>query len=135
MFPGIIPETFSMSSNKSSCLKSEAVGLYFNNTEDLKKSSSSFTICYNKATNKQMKKWLGIKIEFWSETDSAVKVYRLKTCLMGHATGVLLKNYYLKIMKYYYHHCRPLEVMVQMLVELFGINKMNKSHQKEKGKF
>ena len=38
-------------------------------------------------------------------------------------------------MKYYYHHCRPLEVMVQMLVELFGINKMNKSHQKEKGKF
>ena len=135
MFPGIIPETFSMSSNKSSCLKSEAVGLYFNNTEDLKKSSSSFTICYNKATNKQMKKWLGIKIEFWSETDSAVKVYRLKTCLMGHAIGVLLKNYYLKIMKYYYHHCRPLEVMVQMLVELFGINKMNKSHQKEKGKF
>ena len=95
MFPGIIPETFSMSSNKSSCLKSEAVGLYFNNTEDLKKSSSSFTICYNKATNKQMKKWLGIKIEFWSETDSAVKVYRLKTRLMGHATGVLLKNYYL----------------------------------------
>ena len=42
-----------------------------------------------------MKKWFGIKIEFRSETDSAVKVYRLKTCLMGHATGVLLKNYYL----------------------------------------
>ena len=50
----------------------------------------------------------------------------------------LLKNYYLllKIMKYHYCDCSPLEGMVQMLIKLSGINKMNKSqhYQKEKGK-
>ena len=33
-----------------------------------------------------------------------------------------------------YHHCRPLEVMVQMLIKLPGINKIKKSHQKKEGK-
>ena len=92
LFPGIIPETFSMSSSKISYLVSEAVGPYFNtlNTEDMKKSRLPFTIHYDKTTNKQVKKKLYIKIRFWSETDSAVKVHHLKTYLMGHATGVLL---------------------------------------------
>ena len=60
MFPGIILETFSMSSDKISYLISEAVGPYFNtiNIEDVKKSSSPLTICYKKTTNKQLKKRL-----------------------------------------------------------------------------
>ena len=111
MFPGIIPETFSMSSSKISYLISEACGHYFNslNTEDVEESSLPFTIHYDERTNKQVKKQLGIKIRFWSETDSPVKVHHLKTYLMGDATGVLLAESYLllKIMKYHYHDCSP----------------------------
>ena len=132
MFPGIILETYSISSIKISYLISEAVGPYFNtiNIKDVKKSSSPFTICYNETTNKQVKKQLGIELKFSSETDSAVRRESFKNVLTGHATGVLLK-----IMKYVYRHFRPLKVMIQVLIKLFGINKMNKSHQKEKGKF
>ena len=36
------------------------------------------------------KKQLDIKSRFCSETDSAVKLHHFKTCLMGHATCVLL---------------------------------------------
>ena len=82
-----------------------------------------------------MKKSLGIKTEFWSATDSdsiSFKNIFNGSCYWCIAEKLLSS---LKIMKYYYHHCRPLEVMVQMLAKLFGINKMNKSHQKEKGKF
>ena len=71
----------------------------------------------------------------WIKADVTLKVQHLKTCLIGHATDVLQKNYVLfKIMKYHYHHQRPLEIMVEMLIKLSGMNKMNKSHQKEKGK-
>ena len=71
----------------------------------------------------------------WRKADVTLKVHHLKTCLIGHATDVLQKNYVLfKIMKYHYHHQRPLEIMVEMLIKLSGMNKMNKSHQKEKGK-
>ena len=64
MSPGIIQETFSVSSNKI-YLISEAIGPFFNTIiiEELKKSSSLFTIFYNKTTNKQMKERLGIKIK------------------------------------------------------------------------
>ena len=71
----------------------------------------------------------------WRKADVTLKVHHLKTCLIGPATDVLQKNYVLfKIMKYHYHHQRPLEIMVEMLIKLSGMNKMNKSHQKEKGK-
>ena len=92
MFPGIILETFSVSSSKMSYLKTEAVGPYFNtlNIEHVKKNSSPFTIHYCKTTNKQVEKQLGIKIKFWSETDSSVQVHNIKTYLMDHATGMLL---------------------------------------------
>ena len=53
----------------------------------------------------------------WRKADVTLKVHHLKTCLIGHATDVLQKNYVLfKIMKYHYHHQRPLEIMVEMLI-------------------
>ena len=72
----------------------------------------------------------------WRKADLTLKVHHLKTCLIGHATDVLQNNYYVlfKIMKDHYHYQRPLEIMVEMLIKLSGINKMNKSHQKENGK-
>ena len=82
MFPGIIPEPFSLSSSKISHLISEAVGPYFKtpNIEDLKKSSPWFTIHFDKTTNKQMRKQLGNKIKFSSEADSAFSA-SFKKCI------------------------------------------------------
>ena len=56
MFPEIILETFSVSSDKISYLIFAAVGPYFNtiNIEDGEKSNSPFTICNKKTTNKQL---------------------------------------------------------------------------------
>ena len=74
VFPGLIPEI-------TQCdLISQAVGPYFNilNIEDVKKNNSLFTIYYTETTNKKVKKQLDIKIRFWSETDSTVKVHHLK---------------------------------------------------------
>ena len=50
IFIRLIPETFSKRSSKISYYISEAVGPYFNtlNIEDVQKSSSQFTIHYNK---------------------------------------------------------------------------------------
>ena len=106
MFPGIIPRKFSISFNSNLYFVSESVGHYFSilNIQDLKQSSSSFTIHYNKTTISQVKKQPGIKIRFWLERDSAVKVHNLKEYLMGHASGVLLAEKLsssLKIMKYH----------------------------------
>ena len=99
MFPGIIPRKFSISFSSNSYLISEAVGHYFNilNVKDVKQSSPSSTSHYNQTTNSQVKKQLDIKIRFWLERDSAVKVHHLKAYLKGHASGVLLaeKNHLL----------------------------------------
>ena len=101
MFPEIIPKTFSMSLSKVSYLISEAVGPYFNtlNTENVRKSSSLFTIYYDETPNKQVKKQHDIKIRFWLETGSAIKVHTSKIYLMGHATGVLLAEKLLSSLK------------------------------------
>ena len=119
MFPGIIPRKFSISFNNNLYFVSESVGHYFSilNIQDLKQSSSSFTIHYNKTTISQVKKQPGIKIRFWLERDSAVKVHNLKEYLMGHASGVLLaENNEIPC-----HNCSPLKVMIQMLIQLSGI--------------
>ena len=63
MLPEIILETFSMSPSKISYLISQPVGSYFNtiNIEDVKKSSSSFTIFDKEITNKQVKNSVALK--------------------------------------------------------------------------
>ena len=83
MFPEIILETISMSFSKITYLICEAGGLYFItlNIEDVKKSSSTVTIRYDEITNKQ--------VRLLPETYAAVKMYHLKTYLMGCADAVL----------------------------------------------
>ena len=63
MLPEIILETFSMSPSKISYLIFQPVGSYFNtiNIEDVKKSSSSFTIFDKEITNKQVKNSVALK--------------------------------------------------------------------------
>ena len=84
MFPGLIPEPFSLSSSKISHLISEAVGPYFKNPniEDLKKSSPWFTIHFDKTTNKQMRKQLGNKISF-GQKQIQLLVHHLKNAFNG----------------------------------------------------
>ena len=114
IFPGIMPETFSISSGKITYLIPEPVGLYFNtlNIEYVKKNSSPFIIHYNETNSKQVKKQLGIKTKLWPGADSAVKCIILKH-VMGHATLVLLvkKSSFFNVMKCHYCNCSILKVI------------------------
>ena len=74
IFPRIMLETFSMSPSKISFLTSEGIGPYLNTLN-----SSLFSNHYNKTTNQQVEEQFDIKITFWSEADSAVKLLKLKT--------------------------------------------------------
>ena len=89
MFPGKIPDNFTMSSSKVSYLVSEATGPYFKQVvaNDVKTSRSPFTLQYDETTNAQINKQLDIKIRYWSSAQSQVSVHHLQTYLMGHATG------------------------------------------------
>ena len=90
MFPGKIPENFTMSSSKVSYLVSEATGPYFKQlvADDVKNSASPFTLQYDETTNAQVNKQLDIKIRYWSSAQSQVFVHHLQTYLMGHAKGL-----------------------------------------------
>ena len=89
MFPGKIPDNFTMSSSKVSYLVSEATRPYFKQivADDVKNSGSPFTLQYDETTNAQVNKQLDIKIRYWSSAQSQVVVHHLQTYLMGHATG------------------------------------------------
>ena len=89
MFPGKIPNNFTMSSSKVSYLISEATGPYFKKivADDVKNSGSPFTLQYDETTNAQVNKQLDIKIRYWSSAQSQIVVHHLQTYLMGHATG------------------------------------------------
>ena len=56
MFPEKIPDNFTMSSPKESCLVSEATGAYFKQvvTDDVKNSGSPFALQYDELTNAQI---------------------------------------------------------------------------------
>ncbi|PFX25307.1 hypothetical protein AWC38_SpisGene10081 [Stylophora pistillata] len=93
MFPGKIPNNFTMSSSKVSYLISEVTGPYFKKivTDDVKKNSGSpFTLQYDETTNALVNKQLDIKIRYWSSAQSKIVVQHLQTYLMGHATGLHL---------------------------------------------
>jgi len=58
MFPGKIPDNFTMSSSKVSYLVSEATGPYFKQVvaDVVKNSGSAFTLQYDERTNAQINK-------------------------------------------------------------------------------
>ena len=89
MFPGKVPENYTMSSSKVCYLVSEATGPYFKQVvaDDVKNSGSPFTLQYDETTNAQINKQLDIKIRYWLLTQSQVVVHHLQTYLVGHATG------------------------------------------------
>ena len=89
MFPGKIPDNFTLSSSKVSYLVSEATGPHFKQVVacDVKDSGSPFTLQYDETTNAQINEQPDIKIRYWSSAQSQVSVHHLQTHLMGHATG------------------------------------------------
>ena len=89
MFPGKVPENYTMSSSKVCYLVSEATGPYFKQVvaDDVKNSGSPFTLQYDETTNAQINKQLDIKIRYWLSAQSQVVVHHLQTYLVGHATG------------------------------------------------
>ena len=92
MFPGKIPDAFSMSSSKVSYLISEATGPYFKRivVDDILNSQSRYTVHYDETTNAQTQKQLDIKVRFWCPAQGKVVVHHLQSYLMGHATGAHL---------------------------------------------
>ena len=76
MFPGKIPDDFSMSSSKVSYMVSEATGPHFKKivVDDVLNSQSTYTIHYDETTNAQIQKQLDIKIRFWSVVQGKVRV-------------------------------------------------------------
>ena len=94
MFPGKIPDDFSMSSSKVLYMVSEATGPHFKKivVDDVLNSQSTYTIHYDETTNAQIQKQLDIKIRFWSVVQGKVRVHHLQSYLMGHATGAQLSQ-------------------------------------------
>ena len=94
MFPGKIPDGFTMSSSKVSYLISEGTGPYFKRivVNDVLNSQSMYTIHYDETTNAQIQKQLDIKLRYWSVTQGKVVVHHLQSYLMGHATGAQLSQ-------------------------------------------
>ena len=64
MFPGAIPDTFTMSSSKVSYLISEATGPFFHSlvVSDVKASKLPYSLQYDETTNKQVQKQLDISV-------------------------------------------------------------------------
>ena len=98
MFPGAIPNTFTMSSSKVSYLISEATGPFFHGlvVSDVKASKIPYSLQYDETTNKQVQKQRDISARYWSIAKNQVTVHHLTTVLMGHATGDMLSNELLK---------------------------------------
>jgi len=98
MFPGAIPDSFTMSSSKVSYLISEATGPFFHGlaVSDVKASAVPYSLLYDETTNKQVQKQLDISVRYWSVARNQIAVHHLATILMGHATGDLLSKQLLK---------------------------------------
>ncbi|KAJ8665763.1 hypothetical protein QAD02_007425 [Eretmocerus hayati] len=74
MFPGCIPELFSMSPRKASHLTTDALGPYFRQELllDLQSSNSRLVIQLDEFSNAKQRKELRIRISYWSNSQNRV---------------------------------------------------------------
>jgi hypothetical protein len=122
MFPGRIPDNFSLSSSKVSYLISDATGPHFHELllRDVKESDLPYTIQYDETTNAQTQKQLDIAIRFWSAKRECVMVHHLQTFLMGHATGKQLSE---KILEAIHGNNLRLELLLMLESDGPNVNK------------
>lgn len=98
MFPGAVPENFSLFPSKAQYLITEALRPYFRNLllKDLVYKDVLFSILFDDTSNVRSKKEMQIRIRYWSHTESAIVCRHLQTYFLGSATGQILFDYLIK---------------------------------------
>nr|XP_042899394.1 uncharacterized protein LOC110283431 [Parasteatoda tepidariorum]XP_042899395.1 uncharacterized protein LOC110283431 [Parasteatoda tepidariorum]XP_042899396.1 uncharacterized protein LOC110283431 [Parasteatoda tepidariorum] len=96
MFPGAIPEQFSLNPTKASYLITDALAPYFKEMLLTEVQGAFFSIQYDETTNNAGQKELQILIRFWSESTGEVCTKHLESVCMGHATAEDIKKNILK---------------------------------------
>ena len=98
MFPGAVPENFSLSPSKAQYLITEALGPHFKNLflKDLQCEDVLFSLLFDDTSNVKSKIKMQIRIKFWSNTENLVVCYHLQTYFLGSATGQILYNHLMK---------------------------------------
>jgi hypothetical protein len=95
MFPNDpVSKDISLSSSKVSYIISHGLDPYFHNIliDDIKKSSSFYTLEVDETTTEQMKKQFDMHVRFWSETADMVSVRFLGASFLGHAYAIKLQE-------------------------------------------
>ena len=92
MFPGAVPENFSLSPSKAQYLITEALGPYFKNLllKDLEFEDALFSLLFDDTSNVKSKKEMQIRIRLWSHSENLVVCPHLQTYFIGSTTGQIL---------------------------------------------
>lgn len=93
MFPGAVPDDFSLGRCKARYMITDALAPYFREQQLKEIRNSHFTLCYDETTNSGGKKELQTTLRYWSEQKSRVVIMHLETFFIGSAKAedVLLK--------------------------------------------
>jgi hypothetical protein len=89
MFPGQIPEHFTMSKSKISYLISDGIGPHYRRElcTYIRNTGTFFTLQYDETCNSQNKKQCDLLLRYWSEDTGQICVQFLKSLMFGHAKG------------------------------------------------
>lgn len=98
MFPGCVPESFSLSPTKASYLITYALGPYFKDLllMELQVPNVYFTLQYDETSNLKNKKELQIRVQYWSNTQNLVVNRHLITYFIEKADAFTLLKYLFK---------------------------------------
>lgn len=88
MFPGAVPDGFSLSPAKLGYIISDALSPYFRDAMIANaKKSTSYTLMFDETTNNEGKKELQTSIRFWSEAQAEVVTKHLESFFLGLSKG------------------------------------------------
>lgn len=87
MFPGAIPDQFSLNPTKVSYLITDALAPFFRELFLTEVQINFFSIQYDETTNNAGQKEFQILVRFWSESKGEVCTKHLESMYMGHATA------------------------------------------------
>lgn len=85
MFPGSVPDEFTLSRTKVRYLVTDALAPYFRDILLNDAKNAYFTLCYDETTNAAGKKELQIAIRYWSPSKGRVAISHLQTYFIGSA--------------------------------------------------
>lgn len=85
MFPGAVPNDFSLGGCKARYMITDALAPHFREEQLKEVRNSHFTLCYDETTNAGGKKELQILLRYWSPQKSRVVIMHLETFFIGSA--------------------------------------------------